>query len=86
MSEAWTKTTGKQVTNGKASSTQNTLQQEPGTTAFLSFVPIYQCWSGKVRCESDDNDSFEGEQSFCIPGGDGGLGYYSIVYTALGTA
>lgn len=85
MSQAWTTTTGTEVTDGKASSTENTLQQEPGTTAFLSFVPLYRCWSGRVHCSAANGNWVEGDQSFCVPGGpDGGKGYYGIVYTATG--
>ncbi|KAF2733992.1 hypothetical protein EJ04DRAFT_604113 [Polyplosphaeria fusca] len=83
MSEAWTTTTGKEVTDGKASSTMNTLQQEPGTTAFLSYVPMYRCWEGRIRCTADNGNWHEGDQSYCVPED---AGWYSIVYTALGAA
>ena len=56
MSQEWTTTTGKEVTNGIANTKDTTLVQEPGTTAFLSFVPFYRCWYGEVKFTTDNGN------------------------------
>lgn len=78
---AASKGTSTDITNGTTVTVTNTLGQQPGTYAFVTFTPTYLCWMTKVNCGGEDSQAM----NFCQPqmGGDGKLlqGDYTVVYT-----
>ncbi|CAJ2512667.1 Uu.00g007860.m01.CDS01 [Anthostomella pinea] len=85
VAKAWSNETGTTLTTGTTNGTTQTLVQQVGTTAFLSFTPQYECWQSDATCgqDADGNDIVVQGVDFCQPltGGDGKLsGTYSVVY------
>lgn len=75
------KSTSTSITNATTITVTNTLGQQPGTYAFVTFTPTYLCWMAKVDCGGGSSSTMY----FCQPqmGSDGKLleGDYSVVYT-----
>ena len=51
------------ITNSKAFTITNTVQQQPGTNAYFTFTPTFNCWGVTVDCGTPDKGYFE----FCNP-------------------
>jgi hypothetical protein len=87
LAKAWSEDTGTTVTTVWSNSTQQSLVQQVGTFAMLTFTPWYVCWKGNAECGKDEggNDIKIEGMEFCQPSlrGDGSsevLGKYSVVY------
>lgn len=84
LAQAWMEDTGSTITTSLSNTTQQTITQQTGTRAFLSFIPEYACWKGDADCGKDkDGEEIEvREMAFCQPLMDGGLlsGSWIMVY------
>jgi hypothetical protein len=87
LAKGWAEDTGTTVTTGWSNTTQQSVVQQVGTMATLTFTPWYVCWKGDAECGKDEKGNeikIEGME-FCQPSlrGEGSnevLGKYSIVY------
>ena len=73
------KSTDTTITNATTITVTNNLGQAPGTQAFVTFTPTYNCWYVEVDCGTPST----GNLNFCQPalGPGGGLqGDYTVVY------
>ncbi|KAF2193461.1 hypothetical protein K469DRAFT_745058 [Zopfia rhizophila CBS 207.26] len=50
IGNSWTEENGKTVTVAKMTGVNQQVAQQPGTTAFLSFTPAYNCFTGTHEC------------------------------------
>ncbi|KAI1767781.1 hypothetical protein GGR53DRAFT_463042 [Hypoxylon sp. FL1150] len=69
LAQSWMEETGATVTVGNISAATEGNRQMPGTIAFYSFVPHYECWKADLECGKDINGNevlLEGI-SFCQP-------------------
>ena len=75
--------TGTAITQGTTTTVTNTLGFQPGTKAFVTFTPTYECWPATVAC---DGGSGEASMNFCQPqyteDGQSLQGDYTVVYTS----
>ena len=81
FAKAVSKSTGTAITNSTTVTVTNTLGQQEGTTAFVTFTPTYLCWDPKISC-GGDKDAY---MDYCVPQfeSDGKTlqGDYTVVYT-----
>jgi hypothetical protein len=86
LAKAWGEDTGTTVTTGWSNSTSQTIVQQVGTHAMLTFTPYYVCWRGDASCgEDQDGNEIKVEgMDFCQPSmkgtGNEVMGFYSVVY------
>lgn len=69
IAQAFMDENGVTVTTGNITAATEGNRQMPGTIAFYSFVPHYECWKADYDCGKDINGNevvFEGI-SFCQP-------------------
>ncbi|KAI1456366.1 hypothetical protein F4805DRAFT_229187 [Annulohypoxylon moriforme] len=82
--------TGTTLTMGNISSSSEGSKQIPGTYAFYSFTPRYNCWKGDVNCgkDKDGDDKILQDINFCQPmmstSGEA-LGTFRMVYLSDGS-
>ena len=81
FAKAVSKSTGTAITNGTTVTVTNTLGQQEGTTAFVTFTPTYLCWYPEISCGGDQDTYMD----YCVPQfeSDGKTlqGDYTVVYT-----
>ena len=81
IAKAVSKSTGTAITNGTTATVTNTLGQQEGTTAFVTFTPTYHCWYPKISCGGDQDTYVD----YCEPqfesDGQTPQGDYTVVYT-----
>lgn len=79
FAESIAKQKGMSVDKSKTFTVGNTLTQKPGTRAFLSFTPTYQCVESKLDCGGGVSDPLW----MCNPeaSDDQLQGDYMVVYT-----
>lgn len=86
VGHAWGQETGTTITTGWSNSTSQTIVQQVGTHAMLTFTPYYTCWKGDASCGLDaaGNEIKITDMEFCQPSlkQDGGdiIGTYGVVY------
>ncbi|KAF1999092.1 hypothetical protein P154DRAFT_601883 [Amniculicola lignicola CBS 123094] len=86
LAKAWGEDTGTSLTTGWSNSTSQTIVQQVGTKAMLTFTPFFICWKGSATC-GNDKDGKEirvDDMDFCQPStknsGNELVGTYSVVY------
>ncbi|XXG98046.1 Histone transcription regulator 3 [Hypoxylon texense] len=69
LAQSWMQETGSTVTVGNITAATEGNRQMPGTVAFYSFVPHYECWKADMDCgkDSDGNEVVLERISFCQP-------------------
>ena len=81
MAKAVSQSTGTAITNSTTVTVTNTLGQQEGTTAFVTFTPRYICWYSRISCGGDEDVYMD----YCVPqlSSDGKIlrGDYTVVYT-----
>ncbi|KAI1205209.1 uncharacterized protein F4807DRAFT_464866 [Annulohypoxylon truncatum] len=81
--------TGTTLTVGNITSSSEGSRQVPGTYAFYSFTPQYNCWKADVSCgkDKDGNEMILKDVNFCQPiistSGDA-AGTFRMVYVSDG--
>ena len=79
LAVAVAQTTDTTITNSTTVAVTNTMGQQLGTYAFVTFTPTYLCWLSKIDCGKGLSTPFD----FCQPQMSGQLleGDYNVVYT-----
>ncbi|KAI0160850.1 hypothetical protein GGR52DRAFT_149092 [Hypoxylon sp. FL1284] len=69
VAQSWMNETGSTYTQGNISAATEGNRQMPGTVAFYSFVPHYECWKADLDCgkDSNGNEVVLERISFCQP-------------------
>ena len=79
--KAVSQSTSTTITNSTTITVTHNIGQQPGTNAFVTFTPTYNCWGVTVDCGTEDQGDFDYCQPALTPDGKGVEGDYTVVYT-----
>jgi hypothetical protein len=84
IGRGWEKAKGKSLTSTSWTGETQTVTQQVGTTAFLSFTPLYECNVYKADCKYQAGTYTVDDFDICEPmkneGSDMVRGEYTMVY------